>query len=135
LVAVAATLHCPRQAAAQWRDALGEGSPHRYFRLTAAHAVYVDGFLMPIGRLVDGTSIVLETADGHDTLDFFRIELERHDVLDAEGAPCESRIAPFAETCVPMPSLGGGPVVDRRQRIDLARDGLEEHGLLIARAA
>ena len=40
-------------------------------------------------NLVNGTSIVFETADGHDTLDFFHIELARHDVLDAQGAPCE----------------------------------------------
>jgi hypothetical protein len=130
------------------RGALGEGSPHRDLCLTAAHAVFVDGFLMPVGQLVNGTSIVLEKAEGHDSLDFFHIELERHDVLDAEGAPCESRSAPFAETCVPMLSFGGGRgelrsrlrsaaalVVDRRQPIDLIRDGLEERGLLLARAA
>src|SRR6185503_3944905 len=40
------------------RGALGEGSPHRDLCLTAAHAVFVDGFLMPIGQLVNGTSIV-----------------------------------------------------------------------------
>ncbi|HLG44772.1 MAG TPA: Hint domain-containing protein [Reyranella sp.] len=130
------------------QGALGEGMPGRDLCLTAAHAVYVGGFLMPIGQLVNGTSIVLERADGHDTLDFFHIELERHDVLDAEGAPCESRIAPFAETCAPMLSFGGGRgelrsrlrsaaalVVDRRHPIDLIRDGLEERGLALARAA
>ncbi len=130
------------------RGALGESSPHRDLCLTAAHAVFVDGFLMPVGQLVNGTSIVFETADGHDTLDFFHIELARHDVLDAEGAPCESRVNPFAETCAPMLSFGGGRgelrsrlrsaaalVVDRRQPIDLIRDALEERGLELARAA
>jgi hypothetical protein len=130
------------------RGALGEGSPRRDLRLTAAHAVYVDGFLMPIGQLVNGASIVFERADGHDTLDFFQVELARHDVLDAEGAPCESMCDPFAETCVPMLSFGGGRgelrsrlrsaaalVVDRRQPIDLIRDGLEGRGLALARAA
>jgi hypothetical protein len=100
---------------------------------------------MPVGQLVNGTSIVFETADGADTLDFFHIALERHDVLDAEGAPCESLIAPFAATCVPMLSFGGGrgelrsrlrsalsPVLDRRQPIDLIRDGLEERGRVLA---
>ena len=62
---------------------------------------------MRIGQLVNGTSIVFETAEGHDTLDFFHIELERHDVLDAQGAPCKSRIDPWVETCVPMLSFGG----------------------------
>ncbi len=98
--------------------------------------MFVDGFLMPIGQQVNSTSIVLETADGHDSLDFFHIELERHDVLDAEGAPCESRIAPFAETCMPMLSLAvAAASCDRRQPIDIIRDGLEERGLTLARAA
>ena len=130
------------------RGAFGEGSPHRDLCLTASHAVFVDGFLMPIGQLVNGSSIVFETAAGHDTLDFFHIELERHDVLDAEGAPCESLRDPAGETCVPMLSFGGGRgellsrlrsaavlVVDRRQPIDLIREGLEERGLALARAA
>ena len=130
------------------RGALGEGSPHRDLCLTASHAVFVDGFLMPIGQLVNGSSIVFEAADGHQALDFFHIELERHDVLDAEGAPCESLRDPSGETCVPMLSFGGGRgelrsrlrsaaalVVDRRQPIDLIRDGIEERGLLLARAA
>ena len=130
------------------RGALGEGSPHRDLCLTASHAVFVNGFLMPVGQLVNGTSIVFESADGHDTLDFFHIALERHDVLDAEGAPCESLCDPFADTCVPMLSFGGGRgelrsrlrsavalMVDRRQPIDLVRDGLEDRGLLLANAA
>jgi hypothetical protein len=120
----------------------------RIATLTAAHAVFVDGFLMPIGQPANGTSIVLETADGHDSLDSFHIELERHDVLDAEGAPCESLAEPFAETCVPLLSFGGGRgelrsrlrsaatlVLDRRQPIDRIRDGLEECGLVLAHAA
>lgn len=78
----------------------------------------------------------------------FHIELERHAVLEAEGAPCESRIDAVAETCAPMLSFGGGRgelrsrlrsaaalVIDRRHPIDLIRDGLEERGLLLARAA
>jgi hypothetical protein len=130
------------------RGALGEGSPHRDLCLTASHAVFVDGFLMPVGQLVNGTSIVLEAADGHDTLDFFHIALAQHDVLDAEGAPCESLLDPLGESCLPMLSFGGGRgelrsrlrsaaagVIDRRQPIDRVRDALEERGLVLARAA
>ena len=130
------------------RGALGEGSPSQDLCLTASHAVFVDGFLVPVGQLVNGTSIVFETADGRDTLDFFHVALEPHDILDAEGAPCESLIEPFAATCVPMLSFGGGrgelrsrlrsaaaPVVDRRQPIDRIRDKLEERGLALSRAA
>ena len=130
------------------RGALAEGTPRRDLCLTASHAVFVDGFLMPIGQLVNGTSIVFEAAASRDTLDFFHIELERHDVLDAEGASCESLRDSTGEMCVPMLSFGGGRgefrsrlrsaaavMVDRRQPIDLIRDDLEERGLLLARAA
>jgi hypothetical protein len=130
------------------RGALGDDMPADDLCLTASHAVLVDGFLMPVGQLVNGTSIVFETADGRDALDFFHVELERHDILDAEGAPCESRWRAPAATCVPMLSFGGGRgelrsrlrsaaslVLDRRRPIDLIRDGLEERGLELARLA
>jgi hypothetical protein len=72
------------------RGALGENSPNADLCLTALHPVYVDGFLMPIGDLVNGTSITFESADGRDTIDFFNIELESHDILDAG---CALRVA------------------------------------------
>jgi len=130
------------------RGALGDQMPAEDLCLTASHCVFVDGFLVPVGNLVNGTSIVFERADGHDTLDFFHIELARHDVLDAQGAPCESLRDPAAEPCVPLLGFHGGRselgsrlrsaaslVVDRRQPIDIIRDTLEERGLALARAA
>lgn len=130
------------------RGALGEGMPRADLCLTASHAVYVDGFLVPAGHLVNGASIVLERAERHETLDFFHIELEVHDVLDAEGAPCESLRHPEVKPCVPLLSFDGGRselrsrlrsaaslVVDRRLPIDIIRDSLEERGLHLARAA
>jgi hypothetical protein len=129
--------------------ALGENRPARDLCLTASHAVFADGVLVPVGNLVNGTSIVLETADGHDTLEFFHIALARHDVIDAEGAACESwRDASAEAPCVPMLSFHGSRdalrsrlrsaasvVVDLRQPLDIIRDGLEERGLELARAA
>ena len=130
------------------RNALGENMPVQDLCVTAAHAVVVDGALVPAGNLVNGTSIVLETADGHDTLEFFHIELERHDLLDVQGAPCESLRRPTAEPCLPLLGFNGhrselrsrlrsalSLVVDRRQPLDIIRDTLEERGLELARAA
>jgi hypothetical protein len=130
------------------RGALGENVPSEDLCLTASHCLFVDGFLIPAGDLVNGSSIVLETADEQDTLDFFHIELERHDVLDAAGAPCESLRHREAEPCVPLLGFNGGRsqlrsrlrsvaslVVDRRQPIDIIRDTLEERGIELARAA
>ncbi|HEX2884787.1 Hint domain-containing protein [Vineibacter terrae] len=130
------------------RGALGENAPNADLCLTAWHPVYVDGFLIPIGDLVNGTSITFEAAAGRDTLDFFNIELDRHDILDVQGAFCESLCRAVTERCAPLLRLTGGRsqlrsrmrsvasiVVDRRQPIDIIRDKLEERGDAFARAA
>jgi Hint domain len=130
------------------RGALGENVPTADICLTGSHAVITDGFLVPVGDLINGTSIVREMAEGHDTLDFFHIELAAHEVLDAEGAGCESLGRPSVETCVPLLSFQGGRselcsrlrsmasiVVDHRTRLDIIRDDLEYRGLQLARAA
>jgi hypothetical protein len=129
------------------RGALSENSPNADLCLTAWHSVYVDGFLIPVGDLINGTSIVFEATDGRDALDFFQI-LDSHDMLDAQGALCESLYRAGTERCAPLLRLCGGRsklrshmrsvaslVVDRRQPIDIIRDNLEERGLDIARAA
>jgi Hint domain len=130
------------------RGALGENVPAADLCLTASHAVFTQGFLVTVGDLVNGTSIVLEKAEGHDTLDFFHIELAQHDLLDAEGAPCESLGNPSVEPCVSLLGFPGGRaelrsrlrslasiVIDRRQPLDVIRDDLEARGAQLARAA
>jgi Hint domain len=129
------------------RGALGENSPNADLHLTGEHAVYVDGYLIKVGDLVNGTSITFEAADGRDTLDFFNIELDRHDILDVQRAFCESLYRAGTERCAPLGLTGGRSklrshlrsvaslVIDRRQPIDIIRDQLEERGLGLARAA
>lgn len=130
------------------RGALGENSPSADLCLTAQHAVYVDGFLVNVGDLVNGTSIAFKAADGDNALDFFNIELDRNDVLDVQGAPCESLYRAATERCAPHLGFDGGRselrsrlrsvasvVRDRRQPIDIIRDRLEERGYGFARAA
>jgi hypothetical protein len=130
------------------RGALGKNTPAADLCLTALHAVYVDGFLMNVGDLVNGTSIIFEAADGQDTLDFFNIELDHHDILDVQGAFCETLYRAGTERCAPLLGFDGGRsklrshmrsvaslVIDRRQPIDIIRDKLEERALGFARAA
>ncbi|MDF0491402.1 Hint domain-containing protein [Sphingomonas sp. H39-1-10] len=68
-------------------DAFGPGLPERDVRLSPGHAVYVDGVLVPVGHLVNGATIVQEAVE---QIRYFHIELDSHDVLLAEGLPCES---------------------------------------------
>ncbi len=130
------------------RGALGENSPAVDLCLTALHDVHVDGFLVDAGDLVNGDSIDFVAADGRDPLDFFNIELDRHDILDVQGAFCESLYREGIERCAPLLAFDGGRsrlrshmrsvvslVVDRRQPLDIIRDRLDERAVGIARAA
>jgi hypothetical protein len=67
--------------------AFGPGLPHRALFLSPDHAVHVDGVLIPVRYLVNGSSIAqIDTAEAR----YWHIELEAHNVLLAEGLPAES---------------------------------------------
>ena len=67
--------------------AFGDAQPSRDLRLSAGHAVAVDGALIPIRFLINGRSIAqVETA----TVEYWHVELDEHDVLIAEGLPAQS---------------------------------------------
>jgi hypothetical protein len=72
------------------RSALGPDVPHADLCLTKAHALLIDGVLVRAGDLINGTTITLDDARELDELKFFHIKLERHNVIYAEGAPCET---------------------------------------------
>jgi hypothetical protein len=67
--------------------AFGEGAPVRDLMLSPGHAVFVDGVLVPAGNLVNGATIVQEEVE---SVRYFHVELDAHDVLLAEGLACES---------------------------------------------
>ena len=67
--------------------AFGEDRPHRELWLSPDHAVYVEGVLIPIRYLVNGASI---SQRRRDQVRYYHIETAKHEVLLAEGLPCES---------------------------------------------
>lgn len=68
--------------------AFGPGQPARDLRLSPHHALYIDGCLFEAISLVNGDTIRQETSGGF--VSYHHVELDRHDVILAEGLPCES---------------------------------------------
>jgi hypothetical protein len=70
--------------------AFGDGLPARDLRLSPGHAVCVDVMdevFVPIDHLINGQTIFREDV-AEET--YWHVELESHDVLLADGLPCES---------------------------------------------
>ena len=85
--------------------AFGADQPSRDLLLSPDHAVAVEGALIPIRLLVNGASIRQEA--GVPEVHYFHIELERHDLLLADGLAAESYLdtgnrGMFANAGVPI---------------------------------
>jgi len=108
------------------RSALALDVPHADLYLTEWHAIFVDGVLIPVGSLINGTTIKRDEARELAELEYFNIKLESHDVIYAEGAPVETLLevderavnfseylrrygAPIADEvrCAPIAPYGG----------------------------
>ncbi|MGO9361317.1 MAG: Hint domain-containing protein [Xanthobacteraceae bacterium] len=72
------------------RSALAPNVPHADLYVTDGHSLLVDGVLVTAASLINGTTIARYAADEHEELEFFQVKLETHDVIYAEGAPCET---------------------------------------------
>jgi hypothetical protein len=106
------------------KGALGDNVPHHDLRVTKAHALGVDGALIPVEFLVNHRSILWD--DQAQEVALYHVELASHDVLLANGAPAESYRddgnrwlfhnansgwgLAAQQPCAPI--LTGGPVVD-----------------------
>jgi hypothetical protein len=72
------------------RSALGPNTPHRDLYLSQNHCLYLDGVLIPAVDLINGSTIARVEAVHLKEIEYFHIKLERHSVIYAEGAPCET---------------------------------------------
>ncbi|SHJ86128.1 intein N-terminal splicing region [Bradyrhizobium lablabi] len=72
------------------RFALDDQYPSRDLYLSPTHSLFVDGFLIPVKHLVNGTSVAPAQMDDREVIEYFHIELETHEVVFAEGAPAET---------------------------------------------
>jgi Hint domain len=72
------------------RSAVAPEVPHADLYVTAGHAFLIDGLLIPVGDLINGTMIIRHEARDFDELEYLHIKVEGHDVIYAEGAPVET---------------------------------------------
>lgn len=73
--------------------ALADNVPARSLRLTADHALMIDGVLVHAGALVNGSTIRrLSSADLGWRFVVYHVETENHEVILAEGTPAETFI-------------------------------------------
>ena len=68
--------------------AFGDNLPRRDLLVSPAHAIYVDGKLVPANLLINNMTIVQELATKAVT--YYHVELERHGLILAEGLTSES---------------------------------------------
>jgi Hint domain-containing protein len=71
------------------RHAIDHKTPNRDLYLSPAHALYLNGVLIPVECLVNGVSI-RSTLPRENSVQYFHIELASHEVIYAEGAQVET---------------------------------------------
>ena len=69
-------------------DAFADGVPRCDLLVSPDHAIYAGGLLIPARLLRNGATILHE--DSLSSVRYFHVELDRHDILLAEGLPAES---------------------------------------------
>ena len=90
-----------RNASASWhpsvvpirvsRFAIDDRTPQRDLYLSQEHSLLIDGVLIPVKHLVNGRSIAFDDdAKMSETIEYFSVELDNHQVIFAEGAAAES---------------------------------------------
>ena len=126
------------------------------------HALVIDGVLVTAGSLINGTTITLYDASDHSELEFFHIKLARHNVIYRRDSLRDGdqrrrdrgSILPITFVTTDLKQLNKlrarqcsaalasgksrlrsaiSPWIDRRQKLDIIRDELEERGIAVLR--
>jgi hypothetical protein len=72
------------------RFAIDGKAPHSDLYVSPAHAIFIDGILIPASSLVNGVTIVADAKPEALSLSYLHIELDTHEAILAEGLAVES---------------------------------------------
>jgi hypothetical protein len=72
------------------RFAIDGKAPYSDLYVSPAHAIYIDGILIPVANLINGINIVANAKPEALSLTYFHIELDTHEAILAEGLPVET---------------------------------------------
>jgi Hint domain len=72
------------------RFAIDGKAPHSDLYVSPAHAIYIDGILIPASNLVNGVTIVADAKPEPLSLTYLHIELDTHEPILAEGLAVET---------------------------------------------
>ncbi|GAN53707.1 Hint domain-containing protein [Tanticharoenia sakaeratensis] len=70
------------------RNAIADGLPQRDLLVTSEHCLQIDGGLIPVRMLVNGTTIAYDRSITAYT--YYHVETQDHSIIFAEGVPTES---------------------------------------------
>jgi hypothetical protein len=115
-------------------SALADNVPQRDLYVSRQHSLFIDGALTPAWNLVNGTSITIDEASDLEVIEYFHIRLDQHDVIEAEGALCDTLFEPTGQAVVALvghDELDGrivpgacAPLRDYRNRSNMLRSRL-----------
>ncbi len=69
--------------------AFGPNQPRRDLFLSPQHAVFIEDVLIPVRCLINGSAVAQMPVG---SVEYFHVELSRHDVVLAEGRPAEANL-------------------------------------------
>jgi hypothetical protein len=72
------------------QNALDDHMPTRDLYVSPGHSLYLEGVLIRASDLVNGSSIARALPTGRETIEYYNILLDSHDVVMAEGTPVET---------------------------------------------
>jgi hypothetical protein len=75
------------------KSALGPNTPHRDLFVSRYHCLYFDGVLIPALEFVNSSTIIRSSTEDLQEIEYYHIKLDRHSVIYAEGAACETLLS------------------------------------------